>query len=222
MKRAPFDKGSPRNGGLLGSPVLSAGPRRARVAPVSTNDPTGTLPSASPQRAEANLWFGLVLAHAAAVMLFCAVAFAANFYRMRGFWPPATALPAPFVPAVAGVLLLAGGALLHGALRHASRAWRLGVLGAGVGFLATQAAWLHVLWWHRDLRIPESGVFASALYGLSAVQAAHAAVVLTGVLRATLRGVRGQAARAPLRRAVPGWWCTTVMYGVLFAVVYLP
>ncbi|RKH33093.1 cytochrome C oxidase subunit III [Corallococcus sicarius] len=194
---------------------------------MSTNDPTGTLTSASPQRAEANLWFGVVLAHAAAVMLFCAVAFAANFYRMRGFWPPATALPGGFVPAVAGVLLLTGGALLHGALRHASgprpaRAWHLGVLGAGAGFLATQAAWLHVLWWHRDLRIPESGVFASALYGLSAVQAAHAAVVLMGVLRATLHGMRGLDARARLRRAVPGWWCTTVMYGVLFAVVYLP
>ncbi|RKG96691.1 hypothetical protein D7V97_35275 [Corallococcus sp. CA053C] len=194
---------------------------------MSTNDPTGTLPSASPQRAEANLWFGMVLAHAAAVMLFCAVAFAADFYRMRGFWPPASALPGRFIPSVAGVLLVTGGALLHGALRYASRprsarAWLLGVLGAGAGFLATQAAWLHVLWWYRDLRIPDSGVFASVLYGLSAVQAAHAAVVLTGVLRATVRILRGSEARAPLRRALPGWWCTTVMYGVLFAVVYLP
>ncbi|RKH47103.1 hypothetical protein [Corallococcus llansteffanensis] len=191
---------------------------------MSTTDPSGTLMSASPQRAEANLWFGVVLAHAAAVMLFCAVAFAANFYRMRGFWPPASALPGRFVPTAAGVLLVAGGALLHGALRRASgprpsRVWLLGVLCSGAGFLATQAAWLHVLWWHRDLRIPDSGVFASALYGLSAVQAAHAVVVLTGVLRATLRGLD---VRAPLRRALPGWWCTTVMYGVLFAVVYLP
>ncbi|MCY1041001.1 hypothetical protein OV208_06700 [Corallococcus sp. bb12-1] len=194
---------------------------------MSTNDSTGPLAPVSPQRAEANLWFGMVLAHAAAAMLFCAVAFAADFYRMRGFWPPASALPGRFVPSLAGALLVAGGVLLHGALRQVaslrrSRGWALGALFAGAGFLATQAAWLHVLWWHRDLRIPDSGVFASVLYGLSAVQAAHAAVVLTGLLRATLRTLRGFDARAPLRRALPGWWCTTVMYGVLFAVVYLP
>ncbi|RYZ36850.1 MAG: hypothetical protein EOO71_30265 [Myxococcaceae bacterium] len=194
---------------------------------MSTNDPTGTLSPVSPQRAEANLWFGMVLAHAAAAMLFCAVAFAADFYRMRGFWPPAFALPGRFVPSLAGVLLVMGGVLQHVALRHVAdprraRGWMLGILGAGAAFLATQAAWLHVLWWHRDLRIPESGVFASTLYGLSAVQAAHAAAVLTGLLRATLRTLRGLEARASLRRALPGWWCTTVMYGVLFAVVYLP
>lgn len=194
-------------------------------SPVSTNDPSGTLDSASLQRDEANLWFGVVLAHAAAAMLFCAVAFAADFYRLRGFWPPAPARPGYLVPSLAGGLLLIGGALLHVALRPSPRRARgvfLGALGTGAGFLSTQACWLHVLWWYRDLRIPDGGVFASALYGLSAVQAAHLAVVLGGLLRAALRFLRGGDVRAPLRRALPGWWCSTVMYGVLFAVVYLP
>ncbi|WP_375755520.1 hypothetical protein [Corallococcus exercitus] len=194
---------------------------------MSTNDPAGTLASPSPQRDEGNLWFGVVIAHAAAAMLFCAVAFTAGFYRLRGFFPPASARPGYLVPALAGGLLVIGAVLLHAVLRRGVDPRRirlplLGVLGAGAGFLATQAAWLHVLFWYRDLRIPDSGVFASALYGLSAVQAAHLAVVLVGLLRAGLRVLRGLEARAPLRRALPGWWCSTVMYGVLFAVVYLP
>ncbi|CAM4138459.1 hypothetical protein G4177_28545 [Corallococcus sp. ZKHCc1 1396] len=194
---------------------------------MSTDDSTGALGPVSPQRAEANLWFGMVLAHAAAAMLFCAVAFAADFYRMRGFWPPASALPGRLVPALAGVSLIVGGVLLHVALRRLvsprrARGWLSGAVVAGAGFLVTQAAWLHVLWWHRELRIPDGGVFASVLYGLSVVQAAHAAVVLGGLLRATLRALRGLDARAGVRRVLPGWWCTTVMYGVLFAVVYLP
>lgn len=188
--------------------------------PVSTNE----LAPPSSQRDEANLWFGTVIAHGAAAMLFCAVAFTAGFYRLRGFWPPASARPGVLVPALAGGLLVIGAVLLHVVLRHSQqgRLTLAGVLGAGAAFLATQAAWLHVLFWYRDIRIPDSGVFASALYGLSAVQAAHLAVVLVGLLRAGLRVVRGLEARAPLRRALPGWWCSTVMYGVLFAVVYLP
>lgn len=194
---------------------------------VSTNEPAGTLASTSPQRDEANLWFGAVIAHGAATMLFCAVAFTAGFYRLRGFWPPASARPGVLVPALAGGLLVVGAVLLHAALGRGaeprrSRFTLLGVLGTGAGFLAAQAAWLHVLFWCRDLRVPDSGVFASALYGLSAVQAAHLAVVLAGVLRAGLRVLRGLEARGPLRRALPGWWCSTAMYGVLFAVVYLP
>ncbi|MFB1480639.1 hypothetical protein [Corallococcus sp. RDP092CA] len=194
---------------------------------MSTNEPAGTLASPSPQRDEANLWFGAVIAHGAATMLFCAVAFTAGFYRLRGFWPPASARPGVLVPALAGGLLVVGAVLLHAALGRGaeprrSRFTLLGVLGTGAGFLAAQAAWLHVLFWYRDLRVPDSGVFASALYGLSAVQAAHLAVVLVGVLRAGLRVLRGLEARGPLRRALPGWWCSTAMYGVLFAVVYLP
>ncbi|NOK23350.1 hypothetical protein [Corallococcus carmarthensis] len=194
---------------------------------MSTNDSAGTLASTSPQRDEANLWFGAVIAHAAAAMLFCAVAFTAGFYRLRGFFPPMSARPGSLVPALAGGLLVIGAVLLHVALGRGSdprriRLTLLCTLGAGAGFLATQAAWLHVLFWYRDLRIPGSGVFASALYGLSAVQAAHLSVVLVGVLRAGLRFLRGLEARAPLQRALPGWWCSTVMYGVLFAVVYLP
>ncbi|WP_404367347.1 cytochrome C oxidase subunit III [Corallococcus coralloides] len=180
--------------------------------------------SPSPHHDEGNLWFGAVIAHGAAAMLFCAMAFTAGFYRLRGFWPPASARPGVLVPALAGGLLVIGAVLLHVALRR-PRPARLplaGVLGAGAGFLATQAAWLHVLFWYRDLRIPDSGVFASALYGLSAVHAAHLAVVLLGLLRAGLRVLRGQDASAPVRRALPGWWCSTMMYGVLFAVVYLP
>ncbi|NNC21717.1 hypothetical protein HJC22_39015 [Corallococcus exiguus] len=189
---------------------------------MSTNDPAGTLASTSLQRDEANLWFGIVIAHGAAAMLFCAMAFSAGFYRLRGFWPPVSARPGALVPALAGGLLVIGVVLLYVALRRPGRLTLAGVLGAGAGFLATQAAWLHVLFWYRDLRVPDSGVFASALYGLSAVQAAHLAVVLVGLLRAGLRVLRGQDASAPLRRALPGWWCSTVMYGVLFAVVYLP
>ncbi|MHA7634912.1 hypothetical protein [Corallococcus sp. M7] len=191
---------------------------------MSTNAPAGTLASTSPQRDEANLWFGTVIAHGAAAMLFCAMAFTAGFYRLRGFWPPVSARPGVLVPALAGGLLVVGVVLLHVVLKQ-SRPNRLtlaGVLVAGAGVLATQAAWLHVLFWYRDLRVPDSGVFASALYGLSAVQAAHLGVVLLGLLRAGLRVLRGQDASAPLRRALPGWWCSTVMYGVLFAVVYLP
>ncbi|RKH54827.1 hypothetical protein [Corallococcus aberystwythensis] len=180
--------------------------------------------SPSLQRDEGNLWFGVVIAHAAAAMLFCAVAFTAGFYRLRGFFPPVSARPGLLVPALAGGLLVIGAVLLHVVLADPRRIRLalLSVLGAGAGFLATQAAWLHVLFWYRDLRIPDSGVFASALYGLSAVQAAHLAVVLVGLLRAGLRILRGLEARASLRRALPGWWCSTVMYGVLFAVVYLP
>ncbi|WP_223640275.1 hypothetical protein [Corallococcus sp. EGB] len=194
---------------------------------MSTNDPAGTLASPSPQRDEANLWFGTVIAHAAAAMLFCAVAFTAGFYRLRGFWPPASARPGVLVPALAGGLLVTGAVLLQVVLGRSAEPRRIrlllaGVLGTGAGFLGTQAAWLHVLFWYRDIRIPDSGVFASALYGLSAVQAAHLAVVFVGLLRAGLRVLRGMDARAPLRRALPGWWCSTVMYGVLFAVVYLP
>ncbi|MBN8470879.1 hypothetical protein JYJ95_30600 [Corallococcus exiguus] len=180
--------------------------------------------SPAPQRDEGNLWFGAVIAHGAAAMLFCAMAFTAGFYRLRGFWPPVSARPDALVPALAGGLLVIGVVLLHFTLGHPrrSRLTLAGVLGTGAGFLATQAAWLHVLFWYRDLLIPDSGVFASSLYGLSAVQAAHLAVVLVGLLRAGLRVLRGQDASAPLRRALPGWWCSTVMYGVLFAVVYLP
>ncbi|MBN8230278.1 hypothetical protein JYK02_22450 [Corallococcus macrosporus] len=180
--------------------------------------------SLSLQRDEGNLWFGVVIAHSAAAMLFCAVAFTAGFYRLRGFWPPASARPGVLVPALAGGLLVIGAVLLHASLRHSqtNRLTLAGVLGAGVAFLATQAAWLHVLFWYRDLRIPDSGVFGSSLYGLSAVHAVHLGVVMLGLLRAGLRILRGQEARAPLRRALPGWWCSTVMYGVLFAVVYLP
>ncbi|RKH94033.1 hypothetical protein [Corallococcus sp. AB038B] len=191
---------------------------------MSTNDPAGTLASTSLQRDEANLWFGVVIAHGAAAMLFCSMAFSAGFYRLRGFWPPESARPGALVPALAGGLLVIGVVLLHAALRQ-QRPGRLtlaGVLGTGAGFLATQATWLHVLFWYRDLRVPDGGVFASSLYGLSAVQAAHLAVVLVGLLRAGLRVLRGQDVSAPLRRALPGWWCSTVMYGVLFAVVYLP
>ncbi|RKI49131.1 hypothetical protein D7X55_35920 [Corallococcus sp. AB049A] len=176
------------------------------------------------QRDEGNLWFGAVIAHGAVAMLFCAMAFTAGFYRLRGFWPPASARPGLLVPALAGGLLVIGAVSLHASLRH-PRPGRLtlaGVLSAGAAFLATQAAWSHVLFWYRDLRIPDSGVFGASLYGLSAVQAAHLSVVMLGLLRAGLRVLHGQEARAPLRRALPGWWCSTVMYGVLFAVVYLP
>lgn len=175
-------------------------------------------------RDEGNLWFGAVIAHGAATLLFCAMAFTAGFYRLRGFWPPASARPGVLVPALAAGLLVIGAVLLHAVLRR-PRPGRLplaGVLGAGGAFLATQAAWLHVLFWYRDLRIPDGGVFASSLYGLSAVQAAHLGVVMLGLLRAGLLVLRGHDARAPLRRSLPGWWCSTVMYGVLFAVVYLP
>jgi heme/copper-type cytochrome/quinol oxidase subunit 3 len=191
---------------------------------VSPNDASGTLTSTSPQRDEGNLWFGVVIAHAATTMLFCALAFAAGFFRLRGYWPPASARPEPLVPAFAGGLLIIGAALVHAALRSPkpARALFLGALGAGGGVLAIQAAWLHVLWWYRDLRIPDGGIFASALYGLSAMHAVHLGIVLLGLLLAVPRVLRGSEARASLRRALPGWCCSAVMFCVLFAVVYLP
>ena len=138
------------------------------------------------------------------------------------------ASPGVLVPALAGGLLVIGAVLLHVVLGRGADPRRirfplLGVLGTGAAFLATQAAWLHVLFWYRDIRIPDSGVFASALYGLSAVQAAHLAVVLVGGCCAWDSASCVAWRRVlPLRRALPGWWCSTVMYGVLFAVVYPP
>ncbi|MBU8897319.1 hypothetical protein DRW03_17035 [Corallococcus sp. H22C18031201] len=184
--------------------------------------------ASAPRRAESTRWFAGVLAHGAGTMFFVALAFAAGWYRMRGLWVLPAVAPSVLPPCVAGAFLLGVGPLLLRASRvdastpRRALPWLGGALVSGAGFLGTQAAWLHVMFWYRDLRVPEGGAFASAFYGLSALQAVHVGLVLLAVLVAAVSTWRGGDARDAARRALAGWLFTVATFGLLFLAVYLP
>ncbi|AKF87433.1 hypothetical protein MFUL124B02_42735 [Myxococcus fulvus 124B02] len=168
-------------------------------------------------------WLGTVLGLSAWAMFFAALMFAVGWYRMREAWP------SPRVPTwglgLTGLLLVAGSVALHlGSRREGPRPlWATwGVWALGLGFLVLQAMWMHRAWWTEHLRIPESGVPASAFHGLTALHALHVLAVEVGLFACCWRHPRGADVRASWRTWSLGWHFVTVTWVFLFIAVYLP
>ena len=168
-------------------------------------------------------WFGVVVGLSAWAVFFAARAFSVGYLRMRAPWPLAGMPPLPKVLPAVGVLLLgAAGGLLHRGGRGASVVpWVVGALAAMVASLAVQGFVMSMLW-SAGLTLPKGGAYASAVYGLGGLHAAHVVVGLLGLVRELVRGVRGAEVRGAVRLwGLYGFFLTATGL-VLFAAVYLP
>lgn len=163
--------------------------------------------------------FGVRVGLLAWGMFFAALAFAVGYLRMRAPWPPAGMPPLPrILPALGVVLLVTAAGLLHfGGRQEHVRRYVASALGAQMGFLVVQGFVLITLW-QGGIRLPEGGVYASAVHGLGALHAAHGGI---GVMGLALRGFRSGDVRGEVRLwALYGDFLAAT--GVLFLVaVYL-
>jgi heme/copper-type cytochrome/quinol oxidase subunit 3 len=168
-------------------------------------------------------WLGVMVALSAWAMFFAALAFSVGYLRMRQPWPLVGMPSLPkILPAVAVLLLGMAGALLHVGGRGARvLLYGVGALGALGASLAVQGFVMSTLW-SAGLKLPQGGAYASAVYGLGGLHAAHVVVGLLGLVRELVRGARGAQVRGALRLWALYGHFLAVTGLILFAAVYLP
>lgn len=161
------------------------------------------------------------------VMLFAGLLFAYGLIRVRApAWPPVDQPPLPWgLPALNTLLLAASSAALEAARRRlvhrrrpAAGGWTLAAALAGAAFLVLQVVfWLGL---RRAGLLPTAGPYASVLYGLTGLHAAHAAVGVAALL-GLARAVPRRASPATLDLWAMYWHFVGAAWLAIFLAVFL-
>jgi heme/copper-type cytochrome/quinol oxidase subunit 3 len=193
--------------------------------------PVGGSPRAARQ-AEGNALVGMTLFIGSWAVLFAGLFFVYGAIRLRApAWPPNGAPRLPLgAPAIGTVAIALASLFLESARARVRRSappmeTALRILAAaalGAAFLGVQVAVWADLW--RDGLRPESGLYASIFYALTAFHALHVAVALPALLWIAARTARGaytSLTHVPLRLWALYLHMVAVLWGIMFVVVYL-
>ncbi len=156
--------------------------------PVHPDSASRGSPNTSTANSEQTASIGMTVFLGAWVMLFAALFFAYGVLRTRAIsWPP-TDLPTLswHLPALATAFLVLSSLCLISTRRVAT----IGAALTGAGFLATQLFTWNAL---RSAGLePSSGQYATAVFGLTWIHAAHAAIGVAGLSYAAISNQSGR------------------------------
>lgn len=182
-----------------------------------------------PTEEEITSYVGMVIFLGSWAMMFAALLFAYAVVRARApAWPPPDLPPLPVLLPGLNTLVIAAssvavalGVRAHAVGRHLRAAAALAA-GATLGalFLVLQGVTWSSLW-ARGL-VPGSGTYASVFYSLTAFHALHVLVGLAALAILAARAWRPRgASRSAIRLWGLFWHFVGVVWGVLYAAVYL-
>lgn len=183
-----------------------------------------------PRPEETTAWIGMLVFIAAWAMMFGALFVVYGWLRVRaGAWPPPGAPRVPLALLVGNTVVIALSSIVLqrglGAVRSGRGLLAPSVLGAaalGAAFLALQL----VMWrgmWAAGLR-PSTGTYASVIFGMTALHAAHVAVGIVALAVLGVRAARGAftpASHLPVRLWTAYWHGVGAIWLAVFALVFV-
>ncbi len=188
-------------------------------------------PPPQPPRRDGTAYVGMVVFLGGWAMMFAGLFFAYGAVRLKApVWPPEGEGHLPtLLPFVNTIVLIASSAALVLALRAVRTAhpralvrWLALAFALGAAFFAMQI----VVWrrmWLEGLQ-PDSGIYGSVFYGLTAFHALHVVVGLVGLATLLPRAIAGRftvARHTPVRMWGMFWHFVDAVWLVMFLTVYV-
>lgn len=186
------------------------------------------VPYRSPHASEhTTAYIGMIIFVGAWAMMFACLFFAYGALRIGSpFWPPAGQPLLPLaVPGLNTVILIASSAALELGL-YATRRGRVAWLAPGIfasallGILFLSLQYFVGAELYGEGLKPDTGPYASVLYGLAGIHGVHVAIGLIALLWLTIRAARG-AYNTPQHLPVRLWSIYWHFMGVVWVLMFI-